>query len=135
MQNDACSAPGTLDGPLARITALLRELIDMTGRGERGASVLELQFGDILTRTALHAPDKRCLVITAMLPKCGDGGYAAAHAQERDMEFLWDADDGRHIGLRMVPIGSLPDERSVLDAILATSDMALAWLTARRGQS
>jgi hypothetical protein len=51
------------------------------------------------------------------------------------MEFLWDADEGRYMGLRMVPIGSLPDERSVMDAILATSDLALDWLMARRRRS
>jgi hypothetical protein len=51
------------------------------------------------------------------------------------MEFLWDADDGRHIGLRLVPIASLPDERSVMDAIVETSDMAAAWMTARRRRS
>ena len=130
MQNDAGTAPGTLDGSLARITALLRELIELTGHDEGGVPVLELQFGDILTRTALHALGQSYLVITAMLPTCGDGGYRAPHGQ--DMEFLWDADEGRYIGLRMVPIGSLPDERSVMDAILATSDMASAWLTAQR---
>jgi hypothetical protein len=48
------------------------------------------------------------------------------------MEFLWDADEGRYVALRMVPIVSLPDERSVMDAILATSDLASAWMTARR---
>jgi hypothetical protein len=133
LQNDAGSAPGTLDGSLARITALLRDLIELTGHDEGGVPVLELQFGDVLTRTALHALDQNVLVITAMLPACGAGGYRAPHAQ--DIEFLWDADEGRYIGLRMVPIGSLPDERSVMDAILATSDMASAWLTARRRQS
>lgn len=119
------------DAGTARTTALLRELIGLTGHD--GDDVLELQFGDILTRTALHALDRQYLVVTAMLPKCADGGYAAPHAQ--DIEILWDADDGRYIGLRLVPIGSLPDERSVLDAILATSDMAAAWLTARRLRS
>ncbi|KQV45190.1 hypothetical protein [Massilia sp. Root335] len=130
MQNDAGTAPGTLDGSLARITALLRELIELTGHDERDVHALELRFGDILTRTALHAPDGNHLAIMAMLPPCGDGGYRTPHGQ--DMEFLWDADEGRYIGLRLVPIGSLRDERSVMDAILATADMAAAWLTARR---
>ena len=130
MQNDAGTAPGALDGSPARIAALLRELIELTGLDEDGESVLELQFGDILTRTALHAPDGNDLVITARLPPCGDGGYRPPHGQH--MEFLWDADAGRYIGLRVVPIGSLADERGVLDAILATADMAAAWLTARR---
>jgi len=133
LQNDVGTVPGTPDGSLARITALLRDLIELTGDGEGDVPVLELQFGDILTRTALHALDKNYLVITAMLPKCGDGGYAVPHVQ--DMEFLRDADDGRYIGLRMVPIGTLADERSVMDAILATSDMATAWMMARRRES
>jgi hypothetical protein len=132
VQHDAGTAPGTLDGSPARIKALLRELIELTGDDEGGMPALELRFGDILTRTALHAPDENALVVTAMLPPCGDGGYRPPHGQH--MEFLWDADEGRYIGLRLVPIGSLPDERDVLDAILATADMAAAWLTAlRRG--
>ena len=130
MQNDGASAPGTLDGSLVRITALLRELIELTGHDVGDVPVLELQLGDILTRSAAHALDKNVLVITAMLPKCGDRGCPPPQGQ--DMEFLWDADDGRYIGLRMVPIGSLPDERSVMDAILETSDMAAAWLVTRR---
>jgi len=138
LQNDVGNAPGTLDGSLSRITALLRELIGLTGHDEGAVPVLELQFGDILTRTTLHALDKNYLLITAILPKCGDSGLAwAPSATEpappgQDMEFLWHADEGRYIGLRMVPIGSLPDERSVMDAILAASDKAAAWMTARR---
>jgi hypothetical protein len=133
LQNDVDDAPGTPEGPVSWIATLLRELIALTGHDEGDASVLELQFGDILTRTALHALDKNHLVITAMLPKCGGGRYLAPHGQ--DMEFLWDADDGRYVGLRMIPIGSLPDERSVMDAILATSDLASAWMIARRRQA
>ena len=141
LQNDVGNASGRLDGSLSRITALLRELIGLTGHDEGAVPVLELQFGDILTRTTLHALDKNYLLITAILPKCGDSGLAwVPSATEpappgRDMEFLWHADEGRYIGLRMVPIGSLPDERSVMDAILATSDRASAWMTARRRQS
>lgn len=132
LHNDVGNAPGTLDGSLARITALLRELIQLTGHDESDVPVLELQFGDILTRTTLHALDKNYLLIMAILPKCGDSP-PAPHGQ--DMEFLWHADDGRYVGLRMIPIGSLPDERSVMDAILATSDKASAWMMARRRQS
>lgn len=130
MQNNAGNVPGALDGSPSRITALLRELIRLTGHDEGVAPVLELQFGDILTRTALHALDKDYLVITAMLPKFGAGPYPAPPG--RDMEFLWHADEGRYIGLRMVPIRSLRDARSVMDAILAASDQASAWMTARR---
>jgi hypothetical protein len=141
LHNDVVNAPGTLDGSLARIAALLRELVELTGHDGGDVPVLELQFGDILTRTALYALDKNYLLITAILPKCGDSGLAWAPIATdpapsgRDMEFLWHADEGRHIGLRMVPIGSLPDDRSVMDAILATSDRASAWMTARRRQS
>jgi hypothetical protein len=133
LQNKAGNAPGTLDGSLSRITALLRELIQLTGYDEGGVPVLELQFGDILTRTALHTLDKNYLVVTAMLPKFGAGPYPAPPG--RDMEFLWHADEGRYIGLRLVPIGSLRDARSVMDAILAASDQASAWMTARRRRS
>jgi hypothetical protein len=132
LQNKAGNAPGTLDGSLSQVAALLRELIQLTGHDGDDVPVLELQFGDILTRTALHALDQNYLVITAMLPKFGDGDGARPAPPGRDMEFLWDADEGRYVALRMVPIRSLPDERSVMDAILATSDLASAWMTARR---
>ena len=132
---------GTLDGPLSRIIALLRELIELTGQQAAGVPVLELQFGDILTRTALHALDRNVLLITAILPTCSDrgpvcvpaGAYPAPRGQ--DMEFLWHADEGRYVGLRMVPVVSLPDERSVMDAILETADEASAWMEERRPPS
>jgi len=151
LHNDVGDAPGTLDGSLSRISALLRELIGLTGHEAGDVPVLELQFGDVLTRTTLHALDRNYLLVTAILPRCGDsrhvcvpsgtcpsgtcpsGTCPAPHGQ--DMEFLWHADEGRYIGLRMVPIGTLRDERSVMDAILATSDKASAWMTARRRQS
>ena len=139
LHDDAGNAPDTVDGSRSRITGLLRELIELTGDDERAVPVLELQFGDVLTRTALHTRDQDYLVITAILPKCGDSGYVCARSDgapaPHDTEFLWDADEGRYIGLRMVPIASLPDERSVMDAILMTSDKAAAWMAARRHEA
>jgi hypothetical protein len=140
LHNDVGNPPGTLDGSLSRITALLRELVELTGHDAGDVPVLELQFGDILTRTVLYGPDRHYLLITAILPECGDSGPAWAPSgvfpasPGHDVEFLWHADDGRYVGLRMIPIGLLPDERSVMDAILATADTASAWMLARRRQ-
>lgn len=128
---------GTLDGSAAQLSRFLRELIAMSGQESDGVPMLELQLGEILTRTTLPAPDGADLLISALLPPCGDAGYSAQSSEEiatqaaLGIEFLWHVDAGRYIGVRKVPIAKLPDERSVLDAILTTSDQAAAWFAAR----
>jgi hypothetical protein len=124
---------------MARLTGLLRDLIELTGEQAGAVPVLELQLEDIVTRASALATGGDCLLVTAWLPPCDGGGYAppasaaAPPAAEQEMEYLWHADEGRHIAMRRVPIKELPDERSVMDAILTTWDLAAEWLDARRG--
>ena len=132
MPQDPTIAPGTLDGSVAQLVHLLRELVEMTGEDTGSVPVLELQFGDILTRTTVQSSGGNYLLITARLPRCDDTGYVAQQ-EEQGMEYLWHADEGCHIAVRRVPVAELPDERSVMDAILATSDQAAAWFASRRG--
>ncbi len=126
------------DGSVAQVTRVLRELIELTGEAAQEVPVLELQLGDILTRTTVQASDGHYLVITALLPRRRGAGFAAqaseALAQQaaQGIEYLWHADEGRHIGVRRVPIAELTDERSLMDAILATSDQAAAWFASKR---
>ena len=40
------------------------------------------------------------------------------------IDFLWHADEGRYVLVRKVPLRLLTDERSVMDEILATADLA-----------
>ena len=130
-----------LDGSLAQVTRVLRELIELTGEPAQDVPVLELQLGDILTRTTVQAADGDYLLITALLPKRRGSAYAAqasealAEQAAQGMEYLWHADEGRHIGVRRVPLAQLTDERSLMDAILATSDQAAAWFAVRRAKS
>jgi hypothetical protein len=136
---DPAAASGALDGSVAQVTRLLRELIEMTGEPAQDVPVLELQLGEILTRTTVQEADGSYLLITALLPPCRADGYIAQASTAVSMqaaqgiEYLWHADEGRHIGVRRVPIAGLADERSLMDAILATSDQAAAWFSARRG--
>ncbi|WP_143133363.1 hypothetical protein [Pseudoduganella namucuonensis] len=124
---------------MAQLTRLLRELVELTGEEAGPVPMLELQFGDILTRTTVQASDGNYLVITAMLPQCGEEGYVAQASEvgstlaAQGMEYLWHADEGRHIGVRRVPLTELTDERGVMDAILTTSDQAAAWFSTRCG--
>ncbi|SFU27787.1 hypothetical protein SAMN05216552_1001146 [Pseudoduganella namucuonensis] len=124
---------------MARLTGLLRELVELTGEEAGAVPVLELRFEDIVTRTSVLASDGNYLLITALLPPCGDAGYVAQSSgavslqAAQGMEYLWHADQGRHVGMRTVPVAALPDEPSVMDAILTTSDRAAAWFSSRRG--
>ena len=139
LPQDPTIADGTLDGSVAQVTRFLRELIEMTGQEAQAEPVLELQLGEILTRTSVQTVDRNYLLITAFLPKCRRSHYisqanaATSLLAAEGVEYLWHADEGRHIGVRRVPITDLPDERSVMDAILTTADQAAAWFSSRRG--
>lgn len=143
MPQDPTTESGALDGSVAQLIRLLRELVELTGEEAGDVPMLELQFGEILTRTTVQASGGNYLVITAMLPPCGDEGYGPGYISQageavsrqaaQGMEYLWHADEGRHIGVRRVPLAELHDERGVMDAILTTSDLAAAWFAARSG--
>jgi hypothetical protein len=139
LHQDLSIADGTLDGSIGQLTRFLRELIEMTGQEAGAVPVLELQFGEILTTTTIQTDDGNCLLITALLPKCRPSPYlsqaAASHFLQNadDIHYLWHADEGRYIGLRRIQISGLNDERSVMDAIMATADQAANWFSTRRG--
>lgn len=117
---------------------LLRELAEITAQddSDHTAPVLELQFGDIETRTTLlNNNGMQCLSIIALLPRSGRVNYSSrlhtplsnTVASAEDMELLWHADEGRYILLRHMPISDFADDISVLDAILDTADTSRAW--------
>ena len=139
LQQDPTIANGTLDGSVTQVTRFLRDLIELSGQEAQDVPVLELQLGEILTRTTVQTVDGNYLLITAYMPKCRRSHYVSqantgASAQaEGCIEYLWHADEGRHIGVRKVPVAELSDERSVMDAILTTSDQAAAWFSSKRG--
>jgi hypothetical protein len=100
--------------------------------------VLELQFGEILTKTTVQTADNSYLLVTAYLPKCRSSNYlshaiaATSLPTAEGIHYLWHADEGRHIGVRQILVANLPDERSVMDAIMTTADLAGAWFSANR---
>jgi hypothetical protein len=76
-----------------------------------------------------------CLSVTALLPAGGKLRFVAEPAQPAaaagpKIEFLWHADEGRYVVMRSMPVTDFPDEASVMDAILDTSDRARAWYAA-----
>jgi hypothetical protein len=127
--------------PVNRINRLLQELIELTGPQTSASSVLELQIGDIFTRSAI-APEmpERCLAITALLPKCEQPHYLprlfsppGAEKWPACAEFLWHADEGCYIVVHKVPVVELTDERSIMDSILLTADIARDYFAALSG--
>ena len=138
------NAGGALDGSAADAMRCLRELAALAGQ-EGDVPVLELQLGGILTRTAVHAGGGGWLVITAQAT--GDGPAPAPDAPAPDapptdametgergeLEMLWDADQGGLMAVRRVALRDLPDEHSLMDAILVTADLAAARLCGREG--
>jgi len=122
----------TLDGSPAAATRLLAQLAALAGQPCAGTPVLELMVGDIVTCTSV-AGEAACLTVTARLPACGQYGYLPAGAALQEtlgqdgIECRWHADEGCYVAVRSVPLAALPDERSLMDAILETADAACAW--------
>ena len=121
-----------LDGSSAAATRLLAQLAALAGQHGSGTPVLELIVGDIVTCTSVESA-AACLLVTARLPASGKSGYlpAGAALQQRmardGIECRWHADDGCYVAVRCVALATLPDERSLMDAILETADAAQAW--------
>jgi len=125
------------DFSVATVQQLLLEMVELAGQQAPGTPALELLIGDILTRTALQSGGtEHWLSITALLhqgeqPCHNPLFYPTGAADQRQMvDFLWHADEGRYIVARKVPLQELRDERSVMDAILATADMARGYFAA-----
>lgn len=118
------------DGSSQAANALLAELCALCGQDAASPPVLELQFGVIMTRTAVDAAAAGdWLTISARLPALGQDGYTPQGDKSRfdDLDCMWHADEGCHIAVRRVALARLGNERSVMDAILETADMAQAW--------
>lgn len=127
-QSDSQNANGTLSGSVDDLAAFLRQMIELVDQEVGAIPVLELQFGDIFTRTSVETGENGYLLVTALLPKCDKSRYASVTpaSLRDDTEFLWHSDKGRYIVMRRIAVQDLPDERSVMDAILTASDDALA---------
>lgn len=124
--------------PNEKMHQFLEEMVELTGQidNTRSTPVLELQFGDIQTITSMSENGKTpCLSITALLPRSnetpkvmqGTNQCSAPEILAKNRDMLWDADEGRYVMVRKIPIADLPDGRSVLDTILDTFDQATDW--------
>lgn len=122
--------PDDLTG--AQVKQLLAELTTLTGDTVHARPVLELLIGEILTRTSVEpAGQDLYLSVTGLLPPCD--ALLPPHAvmpaeldeqERRGFELLWHADEGRYIVVRKIALRNLSDERSVMDEILNTADLA-----------
>jgi hypothetical protein len=132
---------GEPDGSLVSLTGFLRELAALAGQGGTHIPILELQFGDIETRTTVERIGKsEFLTVTALLPRSECPPYLSPKpaallptgVPQQAATILWDKEELRYIATRRVPVSDLPDERSVMDAILQTSDEAIGWFALLR---
>ena len=125
---------------VSQVVDFVRELIEMAegGVNETPKDVLELQFGDVLTKTAVQTDDGSCLLVMAFLPKCRHSPFTPRQTVSLStpargmLEIFWHAEEGRYVGMRRIALDDLPDERSVMDAILATAEDAAAWFSSTR---
>jgi hypothetical protein len=124
-------------GSTARLATFLRELVELAAQDLEPVPVLELQLGDTLTRTSVGIDLDEYLLVTALLPACNKPRYVPAPCASLmgELEFLWHSDEGRYIAVCKVPAADLPDERSIMDAILATSENATAWFAELQGEA
>ncbi|MGZ3241473.1 MAG: hypothetical protein ACXWIN_04000 [Burkholderiaceae bacterium] len=138
LQQNQFDSIDMLDGSIAGLNRFLQELVEITGQhdGAHSVPVLVLQFGDIVTTTSLStAKGAEYLSITAVLPRLEQSDclppasvQSALSCGDNDAwESLWHADEGRYVVVRKIPIGDLPDEPSVMDAIMETSDHVAIW--------
>lgn len=123
-------APDDITGQ--EIKQLLLDLMNLSGQEAAARPALELLIGDILTRTSVEpAGLDLYLCVTGLLPASGAGlppsavlPSALADGERAGFELLWHADFGRYIVVRKIALRALTDERSVLDEILNTADLA-----------
>lgn len=138
MLDNSLTPAGALDGSAEAIARFLRDMAELTGEpGDKdGVPILTLQFGSIVTVTSITSDsDLPFLTITTLLPPVGQaccfssptGEQPYLRAGRHADQVLWDAGEGRHVFARRIPASMLPDERSVLDAILDACDDAKAW--------
>ncbi|WP_256081748.1 hypothetical protein [Massilia sp. YIM B04103] len=120
-----------LDGSRQALLQLLAELCALAGQDAAAPPVLELQLGAVVTRATVGAgPGGDCLHISVRLPRSPPSAYAAQarHSIGGDgFDCMWHADEGCHIVVRRMALAAFRDERSVMDAMLDTADLAQAW--------
>lgn len=133
MANAGTDDTERLDGRVAGLRRLLSEMaaLMVDTACEDGEPILTLQFGEIVTKTAISTfPGPSVLVVTALLPSGPQQWLTCPASQEPEAgELLWDSDGGRPVLVRHIRIESLGTERAALDAILDTVDRAEAWLS------
>ncbi len=123
--------------PIGSVSEFLRELVALTGQDDAANNpVLELQIGDVVSRTTVEMIDgTEYLVVAASLPVSRQSRYLPARAEKtssddalaRGATIAWNEDAGCYIATRRTPTRELQDDRSVMDTILSTVDEAIGW--------
>jgi len=114
------------------VKTLLLHLMHLSGQPATARPALELFIGDILTCTSVEPEGQDLyLCVTALLPSCGAGlpeapilSMLGDDGDRAGFELLWHADRGCYIVVRKIALRKLTDERSVMDEILNTADLA-----------
>lgn len=129
---------GYLDGTPGSAYQLLTDLVALAGQENttHTSPVLELQFGEVLTKTSLIKFDGLdYLSITAILPEQPAFEYLSASDLQRirsqdcgtDNELLWHADQGQYVLMRKISLTAFADDTALMDAIMDSADQASAW--------
>nr|WP_229426427.1 hypothetical protein [Pseudoduganella violacea] len=110
---------------------LLAELCALAGQDAAVPPVLELQLGGAVARATVDAgPGGDCLHISVRLPRLPASAQTAQARPGMDgdgFDCLWHDEEGCHIVVRRMALAAFRDERSVMDAMLDTADLAQAW--------
>lgn len=128
------------DSSVNCVKRLLKELVELAGQADeiQSAPVLELQFGEVLTKTTLSVNRGiQCLSVVAELPRteklnhvCPSSRPVVSPAMpDSQTELLWHADEGRYMIVSNTPVSELSEDVSVMDTILDTSEQARAWFS------
>jgi len=138
---DMANPKGILDGSVSALKSLLRDLLVMVEPDTDPSlePVLELRFGDVVTRTSLlsdaHAP---YLSIIALKSNVDDGLSFQSMAKDllspptsvEEDNILWHAEHGQYVTHRKITIFYLKTESDVMDAIADTAKEAELWFSA-----
>ncbi|MFC7518722.1 hypothetical protein ACFQUU_27295 [Herbaspirillum sp. GCM10030257] len=143
LQRDTSDKFGSLDGTASALKRFLQELAELTGiHNDDSMPVLEFRFDDVVARVSQTVNNERhCLSIILQLPRSRQSGYRTRAVEQLlffavsmvQPEVLWNADDGCYVVVHYIPTEFFPDEVSILDAILDTSNQARQWHAALCG--
>jgi hypothetical protein len=141
-QSHHANVTGQLDGSAAMLNDLLSDLAELAGQTVNAGQspMLELQFGNVVTRTVLSEVGAiPFLSVTVLLPESAPLKYISPPGQSAtrfigagSRAIVWNAEEKCYVVDYKIDIVALVDECSFMDAILDCADQAMAQFTLMR---